>query len=120
MGLDQLDGLVPGSDVDAGVRVGERVVGAPVGPAHVVEEGTDDGATVPSSSSTSLASVSGTGTGYSPERQAVQNDAGDAPVAVSRRSSSRYASESTPRKSRISPTDMSAARSSERWPVSIP
>src|SRR5680860_389210 len=119
MALDQLDGLVPGSDVDAGVRVGERVVG-PGRPAHAVDEGTDDGATVPSSSSTSLASVSGTGTGYSPERQAVQNDSGDAPVAVSSRSSSRYASESTPRKSRISPTDMSAARSSERWPVSIP
>jgi len=45
--------------------------------------------------------VSSTGTGYSFERQAVQNDVAGACVARVRRSRSRYAIESTPRYSRI-------------------
>ena len=87
--LDQLDRPFAGCDVDAGARVRERFGGAVVVGCHrVADEGADSSSST-SLESTSAARTSPTGTGYSPERHAVQNDPGEAPVAATRRSSSR-------------------------------
>src|SRR5262249_58214506 len=94
--LDELDRLLAGGGADAGVGVGERLA-LPIAPGHgSTRAGASRAASgdrTVSSSRASLVSASGTGTGYSPLRQAVQYDWALAPVAPTSRSSSRYASE---------------------------
>jgi hypothetical protein len=90
--LDELDGLLAGCGVDAGVGVGDGVA-LPVAPRHgstrAVASGTAPGTRTFSTSRASLVSASGTGTGYSPLRQAVQNESALEPVAATSRSRSR-------------------------------
>jgi hypothetical protein len=85
--LDALDRGLARLDVDAGRAVGERRVGAFGHRASAGALGASGAAAGDSSSS--FASSSGTGTGYSPVRQAVQNDSAAAPVAAVSRSISR-------------------------------
>ncbi len=91
--LDELDRLLARGDVDARAGIGQLAVGW----AHARSAGAAaEPEIVPctwivrdSDSSTCLVSYSGTGTGYSPVKHAVQNDSRGEPVAATRWSRSR-------------------------------
>ncbi|GIU89632.1 MAG: hypothetical protein KatS3mg010_0731 [Acidimicrobiia bacterium] len=95
VGLDHLDGLLAGRDVDARARVREPILA--VAPVHVRSTVPETCRVRSSASSACFVSSSGTGTGYWPLKHAVQNESIGEPVAATTRSRSRYASESTPR-----------------------
>ena len=87
--LDELDGLLARRDVDARVGVGQRSrrragssrqVGGRAGRSCPATCDASRG----SGSSTSFVSYSGTGTGYSPVKHAVQNASRGEPVAATR------------------------------------
>ena len=87
--LDELDRTLTGGDVDTGRLVGQwLVLVLALGSfAHRAALGASSSST--SFESVSTVSKSGIAIGYSPDKQAAQNDPGDAPVAAIRRSSSR-------------------------------
>ena len=79
----QLDGLLARRDVDAGVGVGQPLVGrAPFVGRHARSMVPDTCRVRFSTSSACFVSCSGTGTGYSPVKHAVQNDSRGEPVAA--------------------------------------
>ena len=87
--LDDLDGPLAGGDVDAGPRVGEWVAGAVVARRHRARRPSGVSSNDTSTSTALRVTASRSGTGYSPEKHAVQNDEPGAPVAATSRPRSR-------------------------------